>query len=702
METIGFFYTPSFIAKFIVNAINEILISDNFQINKGLCDKNLKLLDFATGQGTYLNEVYKFVFKNIKNEKEKQILFEEHLLKNIYGFDIDANVLNLAKNNIKDLIKLENLSLNENSNLNLYNTDTLLNNEIIKINNNNPFIILGTPPYSSQTLNNKNDLFLDEYKNINLKKNTVFNLQILFINYAHYKIKNCTQGIIAVLIDDSFLNTISHQSMRKSLYNDFDLIYFINIQKNRFQKTYKVESSFPGRAGYTIAFFIKVEKKIAKQIKYFSLYDNDINTFEKIESFFNNNSFNTIKWQEIPLNSNFSFIDNRLIKNESENIYLNKNNLLPFAIKQFTIINFHGIEKINISNIPIDSQWIFLTGENGKGKTSILKALTIGLYDYNGKILNDLLINNNENIPQISIEYIENKEVFINDTSDLDKFRQLEYLAAYGPFRTNLSDEHSELSLNETYFSERPNMMNIEGKLKELQNEIKLKPFKDLIINLLKELLPTLKDIKIVGNKFKTGTEILYFEKDSKDPVKFNELAMGLRSIIGFIGDLFLRLTKNKSIKKLEEITGIVLIDEFDNHLHPKWQRELVEKLTKLFPRVQFIVSTHSPIPLLGAPPERTVILNVNRTKEDGITIKRLAKLEKELKYLLPNQLLTSDIFGLENIENIYLKDNELDKLYSEDNYNDIEKNELLKKDLERRATNKEIFPDDLFNEKNL
>jgi hypothetical protein len=74
-----------------------------------------------------------------------------------------------------------------------------------------------------------------------------------------------------------------------------------------------------------------------------------------------------------------------------------------------------------------------------------------------------------------------------------------------------------------------------------------------------------------------------------------------------------------------------------------------------------------------------------------------LEKIEKELKYLLPNQLLTSDIFDLDEIENIYLNDNELDKIPTEDNYIDIEKNKKLKEDLEKRANNKELFPDDLF-----
>ena len=55
----------------------------------------------------------------------------------------------------------------------------------------------------------------------------------------------------------------------------------------------------------------------------------------------------------------------------------------------------------------------------------------------------------------------------------------------------------------------------------------------------------------------------------------------------------------NRSIR-LSEITGVVLIDEIDVHLHPSLQYEIVPQLIKLFPKVQFIVSSHSPLFLLG------------------------------------------------------------------------------------------------------
>ncbi|RKU33909.1 hypothetical protein C6499_00340 [Candidatus Poribacteria bacterium] len=59
------------------------------------------------------------------------------------------------------------------------------------------------------------------------------------------------------------------------------------------------------------------------------------------------------------------------------------------------------------------------------------------------------------------------------------------------------------------------------------------------------------------------------------------------------------RTDLNRSVR-LSEVTGIVIIDEIDTHLHPTLQHSIVPKLVKLFPKVQFIISSHSPLFLLG------------------------------------------------------------------------------------------------------
>jgi predicted ATP-binding protein involved in virulence len=64
--------------------------------------------------------------------------------------------------------------------------------------------------------------------------------------------------------------------------------------------------------------------------------------------------------------------------------------------------------------------------------------------------------------------------------------------------------------------------------------------------------------------------------------------------------------------KVLTETEGIVLIDEIDLHLHPTWQKRILKDLMNIFPKVQFIVSTHAPEVINSAKSDSIVILKDN------------------------------------------------------------------------------------------
>ena len=426
------------------------------------------------------------------------------------------------------------------------------------------------------------------------------------------------------------------------------------------------------------------------------LSNNQINDISALKNLTNLKEFNsdTVRFDENAHKKIIRYLD-FLEKHKTTTTQKENANTLNNCILQFEIKNFQGIENIHIKDIPSDTQWIFLTGENGFGKTSILRALVILLFGNEEK---GVLLDRNKKINGF-IEFKTNGFTHVNELNN-EFFNSFSTFAAYGAYRL---EKKSELK-QQTY-----SLFNTDGKLLDIENSLKIwhkNPdndifYKNISVVLLELLNPYIDQIKVDSNEGEV--ELKYHETESApdDWKLYEELASGYKNIIATFGDMILRLRKAQLyVKKAEDLSGIVLIDEFDNHLHPKWQRDLVKKLTDIFPKVQFIVSTHSPIPLLGAPPERTVILNVNRTKEEGITVRRLEKLEKELKYLLPNQLLTSDIFGLEEIENIHLTDEEFDNVPVEDNYNDIEENKKMMQELEKLANNKVLFPDDLFKNK--
>ena len=78
----------------------------------------------------------------------------------------------------------------------------------------------------------------------------------------------------------------------------------------------------------------------------------------------------------------------------------------------------------------------------------------------------------------------------------------------------------------------------------------------------------------------------------------FSQLSDGYRNVIGMVADIAYRCIKlnpHLGDKVVMETPGIVLIDEIDLHLHPNWQRRIINDLKTIFPMIQFVATTHSP-----------------------------------------------------------------------------------------------------------
>ena len=85
-------------------------------------------------------------------------------------------------------------------------------------------------------------------------------------------------------------------------------------------------------------------------------------------------------------------------------------------------------------------------------------------------------------------------------------------------------------------------------------------------------------------------------DKDGKT-LNVSQLSQGEKSMMALVGDIARRLAMmNPALENPLHGNGIVLIDEVDLHLHPKWQRSLITQLTATFPNCQFLLTTHSPL----------------------------------------------------------------------------------------------------------
>ncbi|MDR3267146.1 MAG: AAA family ATPase [Tannerella sp.] len=78
-----------------------------------------------------------------------------------------------------------------------------------------------------------------------------------------------------------------------------------------------------------------------------------------------------------------------------------------------------------------------------------------------------------------------------------------------------------------------------------------------------------------------------------KEPYNLNQLSDGYSAIFNIVAELIMRMEQSKS--KSYDAQGIVLIDEIETHLHIELQKKILPFLTTFFPRIQFIVTTHSP-----------------------------------------------------------------------------------------------------------
>lgn len=91
--------------------------------------------------------------------------------------------------------------------------------------------------------------------------------------------------------------------------------------------------------------------------------------------------------------------------------------------------------------------------------------------------------------------------------------------------------------------------------------------------------------------------------EDSTEVLSVEQLSSGERSLLSIVTDIVLGLIEQNPSNNntpLQDGFGVVLIDEVGIHLHPSWQRRVLGVLTKLFPKIQFIVSTHSPLVVSG------------------------------------------------------------------------------------------------------
>lgn len=339
-------------------------------------------------------------------------------------------------------------------------------------------------------------------------------------------------------------------------------------------------------------------------------------------------------------------------------------------IKYIKILENKMLKNIEISFKNNDKilDTIVIAGVNGSGKTTLLESIYYGIEDIiNNKKKRAVLTfefeeNEKKGLTQANGErdffyrlntysfYEKNSDTIFDDKefySKIKPFPKIIYIPAEIKFEdvktltTNLKREYKFLNIiDNTIIKDIPSYIasrityiaNTEENLTMKQAKEKVNDEINGIFNILDV------DIRLKGvSKDETSTPI--FINSSGEEFDINGLSSGEKQ-------LFLRTL---SIKMLEPENSIILIDEPELSLHPKWQQRIIKVYEKIGRNNQIIVTTHSPHILGSVPKENIIMLSKN---EVGKIIPILEE-KLENSYGQPVNRILEDLMGLETTRNI-------------------------------------------------
>lgn len=334
-------------------------------------------------------------------------------------------------------------------------------------------------------------------------------------------------------------------------------------------------------------------------------------------------------------------------------------------LKEIELVNFRGIEKMSL---PFMTRTTAILGVNGVGKSSVLDALAIALSNMTERIVGQasrarkmspddiksgadfarlkvsvdmeadspttwaIALNRHKKSRKISVEQSSDFEALNAQANLLNgrmHFRESESMPINLPLAVYYDVHRAVLDVP----------LRVRGALKSTPREAYYDAlghggtdfrgffawFRDRedaenerVRDDPKHFDRDLKAVRDAIERFTKFTDLRIRRKPSlrmtvkKGNVEFNvlQLSDGEKCLLALVGDLARRLSLlNTERANPLEGDGIVLIDEIDLHLHPKWQRTVVASLEEVFPNCQFVITTHSPQVVGELSPESVMLL---------------------------------------------------------------------------------------------
>ncbi len=307
---------------------------------------------------------------------------------------------------------------------------------------------------------------------------------------------------------------------------------------------------------------------------------------------------------------------------------INLKNIGPFKEGSIDFIgNNNSIEKPPIT---------IIAGENGTGKTIILDAIRGLLLGQFNKIernivrnIDDFFIKSDFSIPQITNNSFEFSPDIPIETEKIEKNNS--FITSNTYFNRKISNPSTEInSWITNYWTSRLSTDSFDIKslvapkpenyllnsLNGIQSNVEVTQLicffdylRSSMNNAERELGEFLYDLlkKIIKLSLIDG-EFKYVERQTLTPIihqtggdiSLDKLSSGnlylIQRLISLLGQMYsVHILNNTKIEELCNVPGLLLIDEAENHLHPKWQKTFLNSIIDIFPNLQIIVTTHSP-----------------------------------------------------------------------------------------------------------
>lgn len=281
-------------------------------------------------------------------------------------------------------------------------------------------------------------------------------------------------------------------------------------------------------------------------------------------------------------------------------------------ITNIHITKLYHLEKIDISIADKKYPHLIITGKNGSGKTVLLNTIADAMQvaKHNGS--------RNGTASNVQhIDLVSDMIRIVNEHGDIScslncypKYEQDDFIIALyqadrsikmiepdSPQKPQVTADNIRKTSSDQFIK-----FLVDLKFQELlaisnQEQTKVDSIKTWFVdfeNLLKDIF---EDDKLTLGFEQEKNYTFKITKDGQT-FGFNEMSDGFKAVLNIVADLILRMQDGGPVSNIYRKEGIVLIDEIETHLHLELQKLVLPLLTKIFPNIQFIVTTHSPFVL--------------------------------------------------------------------------------------------------------